>query len=133
MKKYFKFYLSIIILNIIFVCNTAYADTAKNLFDKSLGISADKSGYSMAQKDGEGYIIKLAGTAIKYYFLGFLGIAFLLLTIWAGYLWMTARGNEQQVEKAKTVIIDTVIGLIIVLAAYAIVRFFGENLVKITF
>ena len=33
---------------------------------------------------------------------------------------MIARGNEQQVEKAKSIIINAIIGLVIVMAAYAI-------------
>jgi len=52
----------------------------------------------------------------------FLGIIFLLLMIYAGFLWMTARGNEQQLEKAKNIIIYSVIGLVVVLAAYAITQ-----------
>ena len=41
---------------------------------------------------------------------------------------MIAQGNEQEVEKAKQVIVAAVIGLIIVLAAYAITRFIGNAL-----
>lgn len=50
----------------------------------------------------------------------FLGVIFLGLMIYAGYLWMMARGNEQQAETARHIIIYAVIGLIVVLAAYAI-------------
>ena len=55
--------------------------------------------------------------------LSLLGVIFLLLTIYAGYLWMTDRGNEQQVEKAKKMLTAAVIGLVIVLGAYAISYF----------
>jgi hypothetical protein len=41
---------------------------------------------------------------------------------------MTARGNEEQVEKAKKVIQNAVIGLIIVILAYAITLFIGRLL-----
>ncbi|MCK4553697.1 hypothetical protein KAU19_01920, partial [Candidatus Parcubacteria bacterium] len=34
----------------------------------------------------------------------FLGVIFLILMIYGGYIWMTARGNEQEVEKAKNII-----------------------------
>jgi len=53
-------------------------------------------------------------------FLGFLGIIFVVLMIYGGYLWMTSRGNEEQVNKAKDTIRRAVIGLIIILSAYAI-------------
>lgn len=38
-------------------------------------------------------------------------------------MWMTAFGNDQKVEKSKEIIISAAIGLVIVLAAYAISRF----------
>lgn len=50
----------------------------------------------------------------------FLGITFLGLMLYAGFIWMTARGNEQEVGKAKNIIIYAVIGLTVILAAYAI-------------
>lgn len=53
--------------------------------------------------------------------LAFLGVLFLFLMIAAGVRWMTARGNEQEVEKAKTTIQQAAIGLLIVVAAYALV------------
>ena len=52
--------------------------------------------------------------------LSFLGVIFLILMIYGGYIWMIARGNEQEVEKAKNIIIAAIIGLVIVIAAYAI-------------
>ena len=62
--------------------------------------------------------------------LSFVGVIFLILIIFAGLKWMTSRGNQQEVEKAKDLIIAAVIGLIIVLAAYAITAFIGSTLVK---
>lgn len=55
--------------------------------------------------------------------LGFLGVIFLVLTIYAGFLWMTAGGNADQVEKAKKMLIQAIIGLVILLSAYAISNF----------
>jgi len=55
--------------------------------------------------------------------LAFLGVVFLILMIYGGYIWMMARGNEQEVEKAKNIIKEALIGLIVVLAAYAITYF----------
>src|SRR3989338_5859566 len=36
--------------------------------------------------------------------LGFLGILAVLIIIYAGFLWMTAAGNEERIEKAKKVL-----------------------------
>jgi cbb3-type cytochrome oxidase subunit 3 len=60
--------------------------------------------------------------------LSFIGVMFMLLIIYGGILWMTAMGKENQVEKAKNIIIQAVIGLVIVLAAYAITAFIGNQL-----
>jgi hypothetical protein len=52
--------------------------------------------------------------------LGFLGIIFLCLTVYAGYLYMTANGEEKKTQDALGTIRTAIIGLIIVLAAYGI-------------
>lgn len=52
--------------------------------------------------------------------LGFLGVVFLVLTILAGFKWMTSAGNEEDIKKAQSSLKNSIIGLIIVLTAYAI-------------
>jgi len=52
--------------------------------------------------------------------LGFLGVVFLVLTILAGFKWMMSEGNEDEIKKAKGSLKNSIIGLVIVLAAYAI-------------
>jgi hypothetical protein len=60
--------------------------------------------------------------------LSLLGVIFLLLVIYGGLRWMLAQGNESEVEKAKEILIAAVVGLVIVLAAYAITTFIGNQL-----
>lgn len=55
--------------------------------------------------------------------LALLGILFFGLTIYAGIKWMIARGNTGEVEHAKESLTNAIIGLIIVLIAYAITKF----------
>ena len=55
--------------------------------------------------------------------LSVLGVIFLLLIIWAGFTWMTAQGDSKKVDKAKDILITAVVGLIILLSAYAISTF----------
>ena len=52
--------------------------------------------------------------------LSLLGIIFILFTIYGGFLYMTASGNEEKTKKALSIIKQALIGLIIILAAYAI-------------
>jgi cytochrome bd-type quinol oxidase subunit 2 len=51
--------------------------------------------------------------------LSILGLIFIGLIIYGGLTWMLAEGNEQKLEKAKQIILASIIGLIVVLAAYA--------------
>ena len=62
--------------------------------------------------------------------LSFVGVVFLGLMIYAGITWMTAAGNEQQVAKAKSLMINATIGIIVVFAAYAITSFIGVQVLK---
>jgi type IV secretion system pilin len=55
--------------------------------------------------------------------IGLLGIVFLVLTIYAGFLYLTARGEEEKVKHAKETLSRGVIGLLIISAAYAIATF----------
>ncbi|OGY44511.1 MAG: hypothetical protein A2729_01620 [Candidatus Buchananbacteria bacterium RIFCSPHIGHO2_01_FULL_39_14] len=56
-------------------------------------------------------------------FLGIFGIIFLILMIYGGYKWLMASGREEEVQKAKDIIRQAIIGFIIVLSAYAISYF----------
>ena len=58
------------------------------------------------------------------------GLIFLLLMVYGGYLWMTARGDEGQVEKAQSIIRNAIIGIVLVIAAYAITYFITNKLEK---
>jgi hypothetical protein len=55
--------------------------------------------------------------------LSLVGTIFLILSVYAGILWMTASGNEEKVTKAKEIVTQAIIGLAITLAAYAITAF----------
>jgi hypothetical protein len=55
--------------------------------------------------------------------LTFLGVIFIALIIYGGFLYMTAMGESDKVKKGKNVLLYSVIGLVIILAAYAITSF----------
>jgi cytochrome b subunit of formate dehydrogenase len=56
-------------------------------------------------------------------FLTMLGMIFVVLILWAGFNWMTSRGETAAVDKAKAQIKASIIGILIILAAYAITIF----------
>lgn len=67
--------------------------------------------------------IRDSAVSILQYLLTFLGIIAVVIILYGGFMWMTAAGNDDRVSKAKSIIKAGVIGLIIVLAAFAIVTF----------
>lgn len=60
--------------------------------------------------------------------LGLLGVVLVVLVIYAGFIWMTAQGNDEKIKKAKGMITSAVIGMIIIFAAYAITNFVVSSL-----
>lgn len=65
---------------------------------------------------------KVAAQVIKI-ILGFLGILAVIIVLYAGFRWMTAGGNEEAVGEAKKMLTAGVIGLVIILSAFAIANF----------
>lgn len=60
--------------------------------------------------------------------LGLLGIVAVVIMLIGGFEWMTAGGNEEKVTSAKQRIFMGILGLAIILSAYAIARFVLEQL-----
>jgi hypothetical protein len=81
--------------------------------------------------EGGGSIAVVVGRVIKVA-LGLVGIIFLVLTLYGGWLYMTAAGSQERVEKARNLLRDSIIGLIIVITAYAITTFVVAAIVGVT-
>lgn len=64
--------------------------------------------------------------------LGFLGIIAVIIILAGGFKWMTASGNEDKVGEARKMIVQGVIGLVIVFAAWGIASFAISSLVTAT-
>lgn len=125
MRIVFKKSISLIILLFIFglsLSSAALAQTpppptnpnSNTLLDGQEGIGDIKGVYGNPV-DLRVTIMKIIGMV-----LGFLAIIFLILTLLAGFNYMTAAGNEEKVKKAVKQISQAVIGLIIVLSSWGI-------------
>lgn len=55
--------------------------------------------------------------------LGLIGTILTVLILYAGFLWWSARGEEEKVKKAKATLRNALIGLIIISMSYALVTF----------
>ena len=73
----------------------------------------------------------LAGNIIKIA-LGFLGVLAVVIILIGGFKWMTAGGNEEQVEEAKKILIAGIIGLVIILASWGLANFVIGQLMTAT-
>lgn len=95
--------------------------------DTGISTTAANAGYST----DAGSLTGLIGSIIQVA-LGFVGFIVFAYILYAGFLWMTAGGNEENVAKAKTMIRNAVIGFIIIAAAYSITYFVTSNIGAIT-
>ena len=64
--------------------------------------------------------------------LGFLGIIAVIIILWGGFQWMTAGGDSDKIGKAKNTIIRGIVGLVIILLAYAIANFVITQILEVT-
>ncbi len=64
--------------------------------------------------------------------LSLIGMIFMALSLYAGFLWMTAGGEEENITKAKGILKASIIGLIIILAAYSLTNFIFYRLIRST-
>ncbi|MEK7072917.1 MAG: pilin [Patescibacteria group bacterium] len=94
------------------------AALAFSVSNTGLKTTAEKAGLPTSETS----LPVLVGTILNSV-LSLVGVIFLVIIVWGGFLWMTARGNDQQVEKAKQLITSAVIGLIIIAGGYTITNF----------
>ncbi|MDD4412120.1 MAG: hypothetical protein PHR00_00485 [Patescibacteria group bacterium] len=83
------------------------------------------------ENTNEDTAVEYAGYLITV-FLSLLGIIFLALALYAGYNWMTAQGDKAKVDKAQKILTAAIIGLIIIVAVYALWRFLFARVVSIS-
>lgn len=79
---------------------------------------ADDAGLPNTDKN----ISQLVGTLIRAV-LGLVGTVFFVLMVYAGFMWMTSGGNSDRAGKARTLIIQAILGLIVIVLAWAITNF----------
>lgn len=64
--------------------------------------------------------------------LGIMALIAVVMIIWGGFTWLSAAGNEEKIEKAKKIIGAAVVGLIVILLAWAIVIFVAGTTKNVT-
>ena len=129
-----KFFAGIILFafflfNFLFIFPSAsFAETesTKNVLTNKMKIVAEGAGYAAVTSDS---LKQVFGAAIKA-FLSLLGILFLAYVIYGGYNYLVAHGEEEKIKKSLATIRQAIIGLCIIVGAYAIWYFISSYLIK---
>ncbi|MFA6486095.1 MAG: hypothetical protein WCT40_01865 [Candidatus Magasanikbacteria bacterium] len=102
-------------------------------WDYSISMAAAGLGQAGANLQSTGAVTKLSSDLsatvliVLNAILAIVGSLFLILSIYAGYLWMTAAGNAERADKGKTILKEVVIGLVLTLSVLAITNFVGTK------
>ena len=76
----------------------------------------------------EGNLDTQAATVVKGILVA-MALVFFGLMVYSGIVWMTARGEEDRITKARETIIAAVIGLIVVVSAYAVTNLLVDKVI----
>jgi len=119
--------LAVLMVSALFVLVPNHVSAADAVTTISQGLNTAAEGTYSTELN----VPKFVGNMIRT-LLAATGIVFLIITVYAGILYMTAQGDETKVKKAKSMLTSAVIGLIIILAAYSIAGFVVKSLVNAT-
>ncbi len=92
-------------------------------FVLSLAFGAGDPSQGIAAGSANALILVHNFFRIVEYFLGFLGLAALAVVVYAGLQYLTSFGNEERTESARKLIFRAVIGIVIIVVSFALVRF----------
>src|SRR3989338_2392654 len=79
---------------------------------------------------GTGTNVRQAIINIVKFLLTFMGLIAVIIILYGGFQWMTAAGNEEKITSARGTLTAGLIGLVIILAAYAITSFVITTIVE---
>jgi len=114
-------------LFLFWLSSLLYASLAQAAFLNTKTSGGIKENARKFAEDGAGYEgnVSIGGVVaiVIQILLSILGVIFVSMIVYSGFLWMMARGNEEQARKAKDIIRHALVGLIITLTAYSITYF----------
>jgi hypothetical protein len=92
-----------------------------------LGVGAVQSSIKLGSGDVRSTAANIINVA-----LGFLGIIAVAIVLLGGFKYMVSGGNEEKTSEAKKLIVSGIIGLAIILSAWAITSFVISRLITAT-
>ena len=100
---------------------------ADSLTSNQLGVNAVGSSISLGSGD-----IRQTAARIINVALGFLGIIAVVVVLLGGFKYLISGGNETKTQEAQKLIVSGIIGLAIILSAWAITSYVISNLITAT-
>ena len=100
---------------------------ADDLSTNDLGVDAIGNSIKLGSGDVRQTAARIINVA-----LGFLGIIAVVVVLLGGFKYMVAGGNEEKTSQARKLIVSGIIGLAIILSAWAITSFVISRLVSAT-
>lgn len=90
-------------------------------------IEDPESGIALGKRSLQATVVRLINVALS-----LLGIIAVVIVLIGGFKWMTAGGNDDKVAEARKLIFAGIVGMAILLSAWAIARFVLSNLASAT-
>ena len=113
-KRELTVFFILLVAVFLFSFNFAHAQSP----ELGINYAANLGLQEATEKDPRDFIVNI----IKY-FITFLGIIAVVMVMYSGFLWMTSDGDPEKVNNAKRTLINSVVGLIVILFSFAIVTF----------
>ena len=132
-KLYYAATAQLAALPVLFLPNMASAEVTvpKGLTGAGSAQESITSGSAALPGAGDQDLLKIVAGFINI-FIGLLGIIFVVLVIYAGWLRVASQGDAGKVEKSNKLLIQSTIGIVIIVAAYAISNFVISAVVQST-
>lgn len=123
-KKIFSICISFCLAACFAPCVTHAADQAQ-VTDSAIKQIEAAAGQAELGEMGQQAPVALIITDLIRRVLTWVGVIFIALVFYGGYLMVSAGGEEEQIEKGKKIIKAAIIGIILVLMSYSITWFIG--------
>ena len=136
LKKYEKFFkgafaaIFIAYMN-LFIIHPSFAQLKRETHESQWGFFSQvviRGGFADPSRFGSTSGVVAIVASIVSVVLSLVGTVFIIMVIYGGFLWLTARGNKETTDKARKIITDAAIGAAIVIGAYIITYFIVESL-----
>ena len=90
-------------------------------FAQAIDPEADQPAIIRALSGGQTGLRGIVLTIVNF-FLTFLGLLAVVMIIYGGFLYVSSAGNEENVNKAKKILLYAVLGIVIIIVSFALVN-----------